>query len=94
MLDDRKAQAVKYKAGMSKIDQYRRALEFCLFNAEKAPFDELRALWQTIGESYVFLAQLESRPRDTFPYGGIHGPQIAPEGVPFTDFPIDDRTRP
>jgi hypothetical protein len=60
MLDGRKAHAVKYKAGMSKIDQYRRALEFCLFNAEKAPFDELRALWQTIGESYVFLAQIQA----------------------------------
>jgi len=47
---------------MRKIDQYHRGIEFCLENAGKALFSELRAVWQTLGSSYAFLAELESWP--------------------------------
>jgi len=47
---------------MRKLEQYRRNMEFCLANAAKAPFDELRAVWQTLGDSYAFLVELELEP--------------------------------
>jgi hypothetical protein len=50
---------------MSKVDQYRRGLELCLANAAQASFAELRAVWQTIGMSYAFLAELEANGGDT-----------------------------
>jgi len=79
---------------MSKLDEYRRALELCLANAARAPFDELRAIWETIGKSYEFLAKLEATPRDPFGVGVTDDAQSAPlsEGpqVP----PADERTRP
>jgi hypothetical protein len=50
---------------MSKIDQYRRGLALCLTKAAEAPSGELRAIWQTIANSYAFLAELESTPGDT-----------------------------
>jgi hypothetical protein len=56
---------------MSKVDQYRRGLELCLANAAKASFAELRAVWQTIGMSYAFLAELEAM-------GAIRAVSIAP----------------
>ena len=63
---------LSYPAGMSKVEQYRRGLELCLANAAKAPFAELRAVWQTIGKSYAVLAELESNG------GGTHlRPSIA-----------------
>jgi hypothetical protein len=42
---------------MRKIDQYYRQMEFCLGNAVKAPFGELRPAWQTLGNSYALLAE-------------------------------------
>lgn len=45
---------------MRKIDQYVRGMEFCLANAAKAPFHELRVVWQTLGDSYAYLVELES----------------------------------
>lgn len=48
---------------MRKLEEYRRHMEFCLTNAAKAPFHELRAVWQTLGESYAFLLELELEPR-------------------------------
>lgn len=48
---------------MRKLEEYRRNMEFCLTNAAKAPFHELRAVWQTLGDSYAFLLELELEPR-------------------------------
>lgn len=48
---------------MRDLEQYRGNLEFCLTNAAKAPFSELRAIWQTLAESYTFLIALELDPR-------------------------------
>ena len=31
-------------------------------NAAKAPFNQLRALWQTLGDSYADLTELEAGP--------------------------------
>jgi hypothetical protein len=53
---------------MSKAEQYRRGLEFCLAKAARAPVEELREIWKTVGESYKFLLDLESRPRDPFSF--------------------------
>ena len=53
---------LSYRAGMRKLEQYRRNMELCLANAAKAPFDELRAVWQTLGDSYAFLVELELEP--------------------------------
>lgn len=47
---------------MRKLEQYRRNMELCLANAAKAPFEELRAVWQTLGDSYAFLVELELEP--------------------------------
>ena len=47
---------------MRKLEQYRRNMEFCLANAAKAPFDELRAVWRTLSDSYAFLVALELEP--------------------------------
>jgi hypothetical protein len=45
---------------MRNIDRYVRGMEICLANAAKSPFDELRAVWETLGNSYAFLAELEA----------------------------------
>lgn len=78
---------------MSKVHEYRRSVELCLANAAKAPFDELRAIWETIGKSYEFLAELEATPRDAFGFRITADAQIAPlrEGSHFP--PADDRIR-
>jgi hypothetical protein len=47
---------------MRKLEQYRRNMEFCLANAAKAPFEELRAVWQILGDSYAYLVALELEP--------------------------------
>jgi hypothetical protein len=49
-------------SGMREIDRYRRGMELCFENALKAPFNELRAVWQTLGTSYAFLAELHAWP--------------------------------
>jgi hypothetical protein len=51
-----------YRRSMSKIDDYRRGRELCAAKALKSPSGELRAIWQTIAETYKFLIELESRP--------------------------------
>lgn len=78
---------------MSDPDQYRRRLESCLARAAKAPIHELRDIWNTIGQSYELLAEIEAAARDVFGLKAAGEPQIAPlpEGsqVP----PEDDRIR-
>ncbi len=64
---------------MRKIDQYRHGMEFCLANAVKAPFNELRAVWQTLGSSYAFLAELEAWPG--FGPGNADGLKSPPAGT-------------
>ena len=49
-------------SGMSKLNEYQRALAFCEANAAKTSSPEFRDLWQTIGESYALLMELEARP--------------------------------
>jgi hypothetical protein len=56
--------APRLSGAMSKSEQYRQGLETCLANAAKAPFHELRAVWQTMARSYEFLLKLECRSRD------------------------------
>ncbi len=78
-------------AAMRKTDQYRPSMELCLANAAKAPFRELRAVWQTLGSSYAFLAELESWPG--FGAGKArHEPALSPPR--FSERPIDDRILP
>jgi hypothetical protein len=57
---------------MRKLEEYRRNMEFCLTNAARAPFEELRAVWQSLGDSYAFLVELELEPRRA---GGRRGTQ-------------------
>ncbi|HYW58884.1 MAG TPA: hypothetical protein VE909_00050 [Xanthobacteraceae bacterium] len=76
---------------MHKIDQYRRGMELCLANAVKAPFSELGAVWQTLGKSYAFLAELESWPG--FAVGEADGHKSARSVQRFNN-PIDDRILP
>jgi hypothetical protein len=56
MLNDRQAHAARL--AMSTPDRHRRRLDPCLANAAKARFDEHRAIWKTIGESYELMAVL------------------------------------
>ena len=77
---------------MRKIDQYVRSMEICLANAAKAPFGELRAVWETLGNSYGFLAELESWPG--FSVGRADGDKSAPPVQRFNDPPTDDRILP
>ncbi|HLH92179.1 MAG TPA: hypothetical protein VKX28_27440 [Xanthobacteraceae bacterium] len=64
---------------MSDTDQYRRRMEFCRTNAGKAPFSELREVWQTLGDSYAFLAELEAWPG--FVRGQGRNGSEPPEGI-------------
>ena len=105
MADDRHASPRGIFDGMRKIDEYRRGMELCLINAANAPFRELRAVWQTLGNSYAFLAELESWPG--FGHGSADGggsvlrtaPIANGDGsalrtTPFNECPTDDRILP
>lgn len=95
MRNDRQVRPVKVSDRvMSKLDEYRRSVEVCLANAAKAPFDELRAIWESIGRSYELLAKLEAAPRDAFGFRVTGGAQIAPLLKGYQLPPADDRIRP
>lgn len=54
---------------MSKVEENRRRWEVCQANAAKAAqacYRELQDVRETMAESYAFLIDLESRPRDAF----------------------------
>jgi hypothetical protein len=61
-----KRRTIEYPCGMSKIDQYRVGYDLCAAKAAKAASGELREIWRTLGSSYAFLIELESRPGDVF----------------------------
>ncbi len=75
---------------MRKIDQYRSGMEFCLANASKAPFKELRALWLTLADDYAFLATFETGPNA----GKADGIEATLDAQGFMRTPTDARTRP
>jgi hypothetical protein len=46
---------------MSKIDEYRRALDHCIVQGDQSDLSQIRELWMTIGRSYQFLIDREER---------------------------------
>ena len=48
---------------MSKIDEYRRALDHCIVQAEGRPIPQIREMWMTVHRGYQFLLDREERQR-------------------------------
>jgi len=46
---------------MSNIDEYRRAVDYCIFRANQSWSAEIREFWMSIRRSYQFLIDREKR---------------------------------
>jgi hypothetical protein len=94
MLNDRQTRPPQnIQRPMSKVEQYRRGLELCLANAAKAPSAELRAVWQTIAESYAYLAELEANGGHTPGFANGDGGNATLAEQRFNGSPAADRIR-